>query len=97
MELGERLGSVDPQLMQQLVKTKKLFEAHSEHNYQVISCMATLGPSFKSSLSKALCPDDKICVAMGVRSVVAPTLNALFYALKGVYSALGSIGEVLLR
>ena len=48
-------------------------------------------------LSKALCPDDKICVAMGVRSVVAPTLNALFYALKGVYSALGSIGEVLLR
>ena len=50
-----------------------------------------------SSLSKALCPDDKICVAMGVRSVVAPTLNALFYALKGVYSALGSIGEVLLR
>ena len=47
--------------------------------------------------SKALCPDDKICVAMGVRSVVAPTLNALFYALKGVYSALGSVGEVLLR
>ena len=49
------------------------------------------------SLSQALCPDDKICVAMGVRSVVAPTLNALFYAAKGVYGALGSLGEVLLR
>ena len=46
MELGERLGSVDPQLMQQLVKTKKLFETHSEHNYQVLTCLATLGPSF---------------------------------------------------
>ena len=43
MELGERLGSVDPQLMQQLVKTKKLFETHSEHNYQVISFMASYG------------------------------------------------------
>ena len=45
VELGERLGSVDPQLMQQLVKTKKLFETHSEHNYQVISFMATLKTS----------------------------------------------------
>ena len=34
---------------------------------------------------------------MGVRSVVAPTLNALFYAVKGVYSALGSLGDVMLR
>ena len=42
VELGERLGSVDPQLMQQLVKTKKLFETRSEHNYQVILCKATL-------------------------------------------------------
>ena len=48
-------------------------------------------------LFKALCPDDKICAAMGVRSVVAPTLNALFYAVKGVYSALGSLGDVMLR
>ena len=56
-------------------------------------CLLTLISLF----SKALCPDDKICVAMGVRSVVAPTLNALFYALKGAYSALGSIGEVMLR
>ena len=55
------------------------------------------GLALISLLSKALCPDDKICVAMGVRSVVAPTLNALFYAVKGVYSALGSLGEVLLR
>ena len=36
VELGERLGSVDPQLMQQLVKTQKLFESHTEHNYQVM-------------------------------------------------------------
>ena len=36
MELGEILGSVDSQLMQQLVKTEKLFDTHSEHNYQVI-------------------------------------------------------------
>ena len=34
MELGERLGTVDPQLMEQLVKKEKLFETHSEHNYQ---------------------------------------------------------------
>ena len=45
---------------------------------------------------QALCPDDKICTAMGVRSVVAPTLNALFYAIKGVCSALGTVGEVIL-
>ena len=43
VELGERLGSVDPQLMQQLVKTEKLFESHSEHNYQVIWCTIMFG------------------------------------------------------
>ncbi len=75
--LGERLGRIDPKLMERLALNESLFDEHVEHNYQ------------------ALCPDDEVCTAAGVRSVVAPTINAVVYAVQNFYQIISNIGQIV--
>lgn len=78
VELGNFLGSVDPQLMKQLIEVDGVFEEHVTYNYQ------------------ALCPDDIEC-SYGMRSVIAPTLNMLVYAVQNMGEVINNLGHIVAR
>ena len=46
---------------------------------------------------QALCPDALNCESMGVRSVIAPTLNAIVFAVKNLAEVVKSIGYIVIR
>ena len=92
------MGATDPQLMKALVEQLQIFDAFYDYNYQVrLKFLHKFTKVIDQPFIQALCPDAVDCGSFGVRSVIAPTLNAIVYAVQNLAEVIKNVGYIVIR